>query len=296
MADFLTDIQSQDKDVRFAAWRSAGAQEARVVPELARIAAKSSPGVTKAALEAMTTLTHSVGKSAPTDPKRLAVAKELVNVATSSATALPVRAHALRLLSLVGGDESVAPVAKLLANADVREEAIFCLDRIPGDVSAKALVAAYGTVAPEFKGRVLAALGHRRIEAGVPHTVAAMKASDKDLAISGVKAFGRIGRKPATPVQFPATNGLSAWQTTDYWDSRLRYADAQAAVGNAAEAMSVYNLALQRPEEQFQCAALIGIGKIGSPEAAATIHPYLKNSNRKVRITAGQVWKRMAGA
>jgi hypothetical protein len=121
-----------------------------------------------------------------------------------------------------------------------------------------------------------------------------MRSADKDLAIAGLRAYGRIGRKPASPVTLPQTTGLSGWQTIEYQDSRLRYADAQAAAGNAAEAMSVYKLALARPEEHLQCAALIGIGKIGTPDAAATIHPLLKSSKRRVRITAGQVWRRMA--
>ena len=41
MADFLTDIQSADKDVRFAAWRSAGQQDAGAIAQLARIASSS---------------------------------------------------------------------------------------------------------------------------------------------------------------------------------------------------------------------------------------------------------------
>lgn len=291
-AKFLADIQHADKDVRFAAWRSAGEQEAAVISELARIAGAATPGVRKAAFEALSTLTHSVGKRNST--KTSAVAKELTAVAASGNFQQPVRAHALRLLSLIGSDEAAMAAAKLLGDHDLREEAIFCVERIPGDASAKVLTAAYNTAAPEFKGRVLAALGHRRIEAGIPHTAAAMRSADKDLAISGLRAYGRIGKKPATSVQLPATTGLSGWQTIEYWDSRLRYAEAQAAAGNTAEAISVYKLALARPEEHWQCAAVIGIGKIGTAEAAATIFPLLKSANRKVRLTAAQVWKRMA--
>jgi len=293
-AKFLADIQNADKDVRFAAWRSAGEQDAAVLPELARVAGDAQPGVRKAALEAMSTLTHSVGKSAGATAAE--VSKQLMAVASSAKFVNPVRTHALRLLSLIGGDEAVAPASKLLADADLREEAIFCLERIPGDASAQAITAAYATAPAEFKGRVLAALGHRRIESGVPHTVAAMRSADKELSLSGLRAYGRIGKKPATPVTLPAMTGLSGWQTIEYQDSRLRYADAQAAAGNTAEAMAVYKLTLARPEEHLQCAALIGIGKIGTPEAAATIHPLLKSPSRKVRITAGQVWIRMAAS
>ena len=83
MADktkFLADIQSASADTRFGAWRSAGEQGVDVIPELAKIAGGKDLGVRKAALEAMTTLTHSVGKDAR-DTKRVGVSQALGAVA-----------------------------------------------------------------------------------------------------------------------------------------------------------------------------------------------------------------------
>ena len=50
MADekqFLTDIQSTDADVRFAAWRRAGEMSPSVIPELGKLAASKDPGSPK---------------------------------------------------------------------------------------------------------------------------------------------------------------------------------------------------------------------------------------------------------
>jgi len=293
-AQFLADIQNQNADVRFAAWRAAGDQEADVIAELGKLIAGPSPGISKAANEALTTLVHSVGKD-PASPKRPQIVKELLDLA-NSAGPLAARIHAFRLLSLAAGEDSVPAIAKSIQQAEVQEEVVFCLERIPGNASIKALLAAYPNAAAGFKPRILAALGHRRAAEGLPMVLSAMRSSDKEIAMAATKAFGRIGRKPAQPPQFPPTAGLTGWQKIDFMDSRLRYADAQVAAGNHAEAMKVYKEALDRPEEHWQCAAIIGIARMGTPEAATAIFPKLKSADSKVRITAQNAWKSMAGA
>jgi len=293
-AQFLADIRSENADVRFAAWRAAGDQEADVIAELGKLAAGHDPGVAKAATEALTTLVHSVGKDTAS-AKRPLLVKELLELAASSSS-LRVRFQAYRLLSLIAGENDVPAIAKSIQQAEVQEEVAFCLERIPGNASMKALLAAYPNAANAFKPRILAALGHLRAAEGLPLVLSAMRSPDKEIAIAATKAFGRIGRKPAQPPQFPPLAGLSEWQKIDHMDSRLRYADAQVAAGNHAEAMKVYREALDRPEEHWQCAGIIGIARMGTPEAATAIFPKLKSADRKVRITAQNAWKAMAGA
>ena len=123
-----------------------------------------------------------------------------------------------------------------------------------------------------------------------------MGSSDKGIAVAAVKAFGRIGKKPPAAPDYPDTAGLTDWQKIDQMDSMLRYADAQVAEGNTAEALRVYESAIDRPEEHWQCAAIIGIARIGTPEAAAKFFPKLKSENSTVRITAEKAWKSMAEA
>ncbi len=289
--EFLEAIQSDDADVRFAAWREAGEQPASVIGELGKIAASDNPGVVKAAREALTTMTHSVGKETG-GAKRGAVVKGLLSLTESGA--MPVRALAYRLLSNIAGEDSVAAIAKQIGNADLREEVVYCLERIPGNVPIRALVDAYPNAADEFKPRILMALGHRRAGEAVALCVEAMSSANKEISMAGAKAFGRIGKKPATAPPHPDEAGLSDWQKVDLMDSMLRYADGQVEEGNAADAMHVYEAALNHAEEHFQCAAIIGIAKIGTPEAAAAIFPKLESDNSTVRITASKAWRGMA--
>lgn len=291
---FLAAIQSDNADVRFAAWRQAGEMDAGVIPQLGKLAAGPTPGVAKAAREALNTIVHSAGKE-PGGARRAEVVKRMLELAGPEYN-LPVRVLALRLLSHIAGEDAVPAIAKWLAEPDLREEAVFCLERISGDAPIKTLIASYKEAKNDFKPRILAALGHRRAAEAVPLCLAAMRSPDKEIAMAGIKAFGRIGRKPAVVARFPDPAGLSEFQKIDRMDSLLRYADAQREQGNTAEAMKYYKIALDRPEEHWQCAAIIGIGKMGTPEGAATIFPKLKSADRTVRITAEKVWNAMATA
>lgn len=280
----LSDIQSEDKEVRFAAWRAAGDADPSAIAPLSKLVAlNEKPGVAKAAREAMITMTHAVGQNA-SDPKRAAVVKQLLDVAGAESSSLPARVHAIRLLSNIAGEDSVPVIAKWLANADLREEVAYCLERIPGSATDKALAAAYRPAKDDFKPRILAALGHRRAAEGIPLCVEAMKSGNADLAAAGARAFGRIGKKVATV----------AWPSNVEPDAVLRYADGLRQSGNAPDALRIYKTMLARQEEHLQCAAIIGLGSIGTPDAITAIHSMLKSSNRTVRITAGNVWKAMA--
>ncbi|MBI4910507.1 MAG: hypothetical protein HY820_43235 [Acidobacteria bacterium] len=280
----LADIQSADKDVRFAAWRAAGEADPSVIAGLAKLVNDANPGVAKAAREAITTFVHSVGKD-PAHPKRAAVVAQLMTVAESSGSSSAARVLALRLLSNIAGESQVPAIAKLLNNTELREEAVYCVERIPGDVANKALLAAARSAKDDFKPRLLAALGHRRIADATTICIDAMKSPNREVALAGARAFGRIGRKATAAVPWPKPEDA---------DAVLRYADGLRDQGNTADAMDIYKTMLRRAEEHLQCAAIVGIGKIKTADAAAVLFPMLKHSNSRVRITANNVWKSMA--
>jgi HEAT repeat protein len=267
-AEFLATIASENIEARFAAWRAAGQMDPDVAPDLLKLSASDKPGVAKAAAEALTTMTHSVGKD-PAHPKRAGLVQALL--------AQP-SALSFRLLSLIGQEAAVPTIAKSLVNAELFEEVVYCLERIPGQAPLAALVAAYPTAAEANKPRILAALGHRRSAEAVSLCVREMTNRNPEIATAATRAFGRIGIKPATPVVFPTT------QSFDNLDAQLRLAEA-------TKNLALYKTFLDHPLEHIQCAAIIGIAKIGTPEAAAAIHPKLKSTNVKVRITAQNSWK-----
>jgi HEAT repeat protein len=289
---FLAAIRSDNADERFAAWRQAGQAPPSSIAELGKLAGSGNPAVAKAAAEALTTMVHAVGKD-PAAPNRAGVVRGLLALAGGGP--LPVRVHALRLLSNIAGEDAAPAIAAHLNSPELREEAVFALERIPGNASIQAIMAAYKPAPAEFKPRLLAALGHRRAPEAATLVADAMRSTDKEIAIAAVRAYGRIGAKQSSQPSYPSPDTFSGWQRNEDMDGMLRYADAMAKQGNPADAMAIYKTALASPEEHWQCAAIIGMAKIGSPEATDAILPKLKSDRRTVRITAQQAWRRIAG-
>ena len=78
-----------------------------------------------------------------------AIVKALVGLLESDQPAA-VKREALWAVSELGGNEIVQPVAALLADKEVREDACMVLERLPGDESIAALQAALKSVPAEF--------------------------------------------------------------------------------------------------------------------------------------------------
>lgn len=307
---FLAGIRSDDEDANYAAWSTADQVDPSVIPALAELLTSKKLNVRKAAEEALKNVVHSVGKvinaaslgantGRPDDPgqmdPRQAVVMHLHSVISGKGSQT-AKVTALRHLSLIGTTDDVGKIAPLIHDAQLREEAAFCLERIPGKASEEALLAALPSAADDFKPRILAALGHRQADEAAGAAIAAMGSSDTTLAMAGLKAWARIGTSGGMDVTFPERDGLSEWQNIEFDDSQLRYADAQLARGNADEAQAIYMEALERDEEHLQCAAIIGLANVASSDAAAAIFPKLDSDDNTVRITARQAWARLAGS
>ncbi len=310
---FLTDIKGDHAEARKAAWLIADQMDPEVIPALSELLVSKKPEVCKAAAEALNHIVHSVGKEL--DPAALRANRGRPNapdeqnkrqrVVQGLLGLLEGKRHddekvlALRHLSLVADVDSVAPITKHVQDEKLREEVVFCLERIPGKTSEEALLAAFDGAAEDFKPRILAALGHRRADEAMGVCLEAMKSSNTTIAMAGMKAAARVGAPVAGDIQLPDYDSLSEWQKIEYMDSMLRYADAQFARGDAEHASVLYRQSLDREEEHLQCAAIIGLAKVGTADAAAAIFPKLSSDSNAVRITAQKAWagmsKRAAG-
>lgn len=304
---FLAGIRSADEAANYAAWSSADQVDPSVIPALSKLLASDKPNVRKAADEALKKIVHSVGKvvdsrnlganaGRPDDPgkldRRQQVVMHLLSLLEGKRAEIE-QVMALRHLSLIATTDDVGTIAALIREPRLREEVVFCLERIPGKTSEEALLKALPLAADDFKPRILAALGHRRADEAAAACIEAMSSTDPAIAMAGMKAWGRIGTAAGTEVELPALDSLNEWQKIEFSDSLLRYADAQVEKGNPEEAFEIYGEMLQREEEHLQCAAIIGLAKIGTAEATALIFPKLRSDNNTVRITARQAWNRL---
>jgi HEAT repeat protein len=301
---FLAGIRSDDEDANHAAWSTADEVDPSVIPALSELLRSNKPNVRKAAEEALKHIVHSVGKridprslgantGRPDDPGRMDLRQQVVMhlVALLDGKRPKIeKTTALRHLSLIASTDDVGKIATLIHDPQLREEAAFCLERIPGKASEEALLGALPAAANDFKPRILAALGHRRADEAVAVCIEAMESPDTTIAMAGMKAWARIGSATGSDVAIPELDSLSEWQKIEFDDSMLRFADAQLEKGNTREAMEIYLRNLDRDEEHLQCAAIIGLAKIGSPRTAAAIFPKLRSENNTVMRTARQAW------
>lgn len=306
---FLQGLRSDDEDANYESWSSAADMDPSVIPAVSELLLSKKPNVRKAAEESLKNIVHSVGKvidprslganaGRPDDPGRMdprqRVVAQLRSIVDGNKRQQVEKATALRHLSLIATTDDVPSIAAHVHNAQLREEVVFCLERLPGKAAEEALLAALQGAADDFKPRILAALGHRRADEAVAVCVEAMRSPDPQIAIAGLKAWGRIGTSSGAEIELPDRDSLTEWQNVEFDDSVLRYADAQVDKGNPDEAEPIYLDALQREEEHLQCAAIIGLARIGTASTAAAIFGKLRSGNQIVRITARQAWTSLA--
>lgn len=281
--EFFAGIQSDNADTRYAAWSKAAEMDAAVIPQLLKLLVADQPGVRKAADEALNNIVHSVGKETG-GAKRKAVVGKLMGLGGDQPKW--VKIVVLRHLSEIGDDTVVPGVTKLLMDPELEEEAVFCLERIPGKAATMALIDAGPAVRESFIPRVLAALGHRRAEEAADICAQAMKSSNPKISMAAMKALARIGKKPSVDVKAPEPDSLPLEDQIEFWDAALRYADAQIGQGNLEDAAKILQVALQRDEPHIQCAAIVSLSKVLDPRAAEAISTKLQSNSPQVRITA----------
>jgi HEAT repeat protein len=165
--NLLSDIQASDPHVRTKAWQAAGEVGAVAVQPLAKVAEEGEMEVSRAAKRAMWQIVRHVGRPGGGSEKHAVVSEFLVLL--SGTQSVPVRREVVRMLSEIGGNESVSAVSFLLSDVDLREDARMALERIPGDQSLNALKSALNSAPEDFKPNVAQSLRARGVEVqGIP--------------------------------------------------------------------------------------------------------------------------------
>jgi len=160
--NLVANIKSTSDAVRGPAWQGAGPIGAPAVKPLAAVMTDPDFEIARSAKRAIWKIVHYAGRpGAPAEKK--AVAAELIPLLAQGIPDV-VRREALWMLSEVGDDEAVAPVAALIANKELREDARMSLERIPGDKSLAALKAALASVPEDFKPNIAHSLRVRGVQ------------------------------------------------------------------------------------------------------------------------------------
>jgi hypothetical protein len=158
----VNNIQGADDAVRAAARDNAGAVGAPAVLPLAKIAASGELEIARAAQRAIQNVVYHAGRPGA-EGEAKAVAAELLKLLDDSQP-LQLRRDVLWMTWQIAGEEAVPPVAALLANRELHEDARMTLERLPGDKATAALQAALAAAAEDDKPALAHSLRVRGVQ------------------------------------------------------------------------------------------------------------------------------------
>ena len=159
---WLEKIKSPDAQVRYEAARAGGPMGSATLASLADLMSGTDKGVARAATQALQHITHYATRpGAPAGEKRR-VALELLKIAGAPRPRM-VRSEALDAVGFIGDAQSVPLLARLLGDAEVREDARLALERIPGQESLLALQAARQSAPADFAPALRQSLYNRSL-------------------------------------------------------------------------------------------------------------------------------------
>jgi hypothetical protein len=158
----IAKVTSKDKEARAEGLRDAGRIGAPGVKPLAAAIADADFEVGRAAKRALWMIVRYAGRPGA-DRERQAVVAALLPLVGGEGP-VNTKREVIWMVSELAGDEAVEPVAGLLANADLREDARMVLQRLPGEKSLAALKAGLAAAPEEFKPNIAASLRARGVE------------------------------------------------------------------------------------------------------------------------------------
>ena len=157
--NLMSGIRDDDAKVRTEAWQSAGEVGAAAVKPLAGVMTNKDLEVARAAKRGLWKIVRHVGRPGAGNTKR-EVADRLVELLGDDQP-VPVRREVLWMLSEIGGRNSIEPIAALLSDRELREDARMALQRIPSRTALAALKAALEAAPDDFKLNIAQSLRQR---------------------------------------------------------------------------------------------------------------------------------------
>ena len=165
--ELLAGIKSDSAEKRTEAWQSAGEVGAPAVKPLAKVMTDDDLEVARAAKRALWQIVRYTGRPGANKERR-AVETELTGLLGKDQP-VAVGAEVLWMLSEIGARNSIRPIARLLRNEELREDARMALERIPGKRAVTTLKAAFEKAPEDFKPNIAQSLRNRGEEvAGYP--------------------------------------------------------------------------------------------------------------------------------
>jgi len=157
--ELIAGLKNTSDKVRTEAWLGAGKAGAEAVEPLAKVMTDNELEVARAAKRALWKIVRHTGRPGADDEKRAVETKLLGLLGDDQPVA--VRREVLWMLSEIGGSSSIRPIARLMRNKELREDARMALERIPINRAVRALRASFKTAPEDFKTNIAQSLRKR---------------------------------------------------------------------------------------------------------------------------------------
>ena len=151
------------------------------------------------------------------------------------------KVDACRQLAIIGGKDSVAPLAALLGDEKLSHMARYALEPNPDPAVNEALRDALGKVRGMPLVGVIGSLGVRRDTKAVAAMAKLLGDSNVEVARATARALGKIGNSEAADALQQAFAKAPAGNKLDICEGMLRCAESLAADGQRKQAVAIYD-------------------------------------------------------
>jgi len=199
-------------------------------------------------------------KKAQGDKSQLAkIENDLLMVLKSDATRAG-KQFVCRELSIIGTEQSVPTLAKMLADEETSDMARYALERIPGSAVDEALRSSLRNARGNARIGIINSLGQRRDKGAVRILSRILGRSNQDAAIAAAAALGQIANSLAADALGEAKNKAEGKLLSVVLDAYLKCADQMVADGNKIKAIGIYKeLQKESMPKPIRTAALTGM-------------------------------------
>jgi len=208
---------------------------------------------------ALTEVSEAVKKAHGNKDELAKVEKALLGVLDSDATRAG-KQFVCRELSIIGTEQSVPTLAKMLVDEETSDMARYALERIPGSAVDEALRGSLRKARGNVRIGIINSLGQRRDKAAVRNLSRMLGRPNQETAIAAAAALGQIADSQAAEALAEAKNKAEGKLLSVVLDAYLKCADQLVADGNKIKAMAIYKeLQKEGMPKPIRTAALTGM-------------------------------------
>ena len=166
---------------------------------------------------------------------------KLIAVLKSANAPRKDKIDACRQLAIIGGKDSIAPLAALLGSEELSHNARYALEPNPDPAVDEALRDALGKLKGKPLVGVIGSVGVRRDTKAVGALAKLLGDSDPVVVRAAARAMGKIGTIEAANTLQAALPKASADTKLDVCEGLFRCAESLAAAGQKEQAVAIYN-------------------------------------------------------